>query len=43
LSHFLQVLSIKNADFSWLKDGAEATPEGINLSVKKGKLLGIFG
>ena len=39
----LQVLSIKNADFSWSKDGAEATLEGINLSVKKGELLGLFG
>ena len=43
LSHLLQVLSIKNADFSWSKDGVEATLEGINLSVKKGELLGLFG
>ena len=42
-SHLLQVLSIKDADFSWSKDGSEATLEGINLSVKKGELLGIFG
>lgn len=41
--HLLQVLSIKNADFSWLKDGVEATLEGIDLSVKKGELLGVFG
>jgi ATP-binding cassette, subfamily C (CFTR/MRP), member 1 len=42
-SHLPQVLSIKNADFSWSKDGDEATLEGINLSVKKGELLGLFG
>ena len=39
----IQVLSIKDADFSWSKDGAETTLEGINLSVKKGELLGVFG
>ena len=39
----LQVLSIKNADFSWSKDGVEPTLEGINLSVKRGELLGLLG
>jgi ABC-type polysaccharide/polyol phosphate transport system ATPase subunit len=42
-SDLLQVLSIKDADFSWSKDGVEANLEGINLSVKKGELLGLFG
>ena len=43
LSYFLKVLSIKDGDFSWSKDRVEATLEGINLSVKKGELLGLFG
>jgi ABC-type glutathione transport system ATPase component len=43
LSHFFQILSIKDADFSWSKDGSEVTLEGINLSVKKGELLGLLG
>ena len=42
-SHLPQVLSIKNANFSWSKANAEATLEGITLSVKKGELLGLFG
>ena len=37
------MLSIENTDFSWSKDRVEASLEGINLSVKKGELLGIFG
>ena len=41
--HLLKVLSIKDADFSWSKDESEATLEGINLSVKKGELLGLLG
>lgn len=39
----MQVLSIKEADFSWSKKTAEPTLEGINLSVKKGELVGILG
>ena len=42
-SLLVQILSIKDADFSWSKDGSVATLEGINLSVNKGELLGLFG
>ena len=38
-----QVLLIKDADFSWSKDGVETILEGINLSVRKGELLGLLG
>ncbi|KAJ3872855.1 multidrug resistance-associated ABC transporter [Lentinula edodes] len=38
-----EVLSIKNADFSWSKTAAQPTLEAINLSVRKGELLGVFG
>lgn len=40
---YYQVLSIKNADFSWSKTAAQPTLEAINLSVRKGELLGVFG
>ena len=39
----VQVLSIKDADFSWSKTSLEPTLEGISLSVKKGELVGILG
>lgn len=38
-----EVLSIKNADFSWSRDAAQPTLEDITLSVKKGELVGILG
>ncbi|KAF8159727.1 multidrug resistance-associated ABC transporter [Crassisporium funariophilum] len=38
-----EVLSIKDADFSWSKDSPQPTLEGINLSVKKGELVGLLG
>ncbi|KAF9048225.1 multidrug resistance-associated ABC transporter [Hymenopellis radicata] len=38
-----EVLSIKNADFVWSKDAVKPTLEDINLSVKKGELLGVLG
>jgi ATP-binding cassette subfamily C (CFTR/MRP) protein 1 len=37
------VLSIKEADFSWAKLSTEPTLEGIDLTVKKGELVGILG
>ncbi len=37
------MLSIRNADFSWSKNSVEPTLEGIDLSVKKGELVGILG
>ncbi|PPQ65474.1 hypothetical protein CVT26_000114 [Gymnopilus dilepis] len=38
-----EVLSIVDADFSWSKNMAEPTLEGINLKIKKGELVGILG
>jgi ATP-binding cassette, subfamily C (CFTR/MRP), member 1 len=38
-----EVLSIKKGDFSWSSSAVEPTLEDINISVKKGELLGIFG
>ncbi|TFK44584.1 metal resistance protein YCF1 [Crucibulum laeve] len=38
-----EVLSITNADFSWSKDAVEPTLENINLTIKKGELVGILG
>ena len=32
-----------DADFSWSKNMAEPTLEGINLKIKKGELVGILG
>ena len=39
----LQVLSISNGEFYWNKDAASPTLEDINLTVKKGELVGILG
>jgi ABC-type glutathione transport system ATPase component len=39
----LQILSIKDGDFSWAKQSVEPTLEGINLTVNKGELVGILG
>jgi ATP-binding cassette, subfamily C (CFTR/MRP), member 1 len=38
-----EVLSIKQADFSWSKEAASPTLEGIDLSVKRGELVGVMG
>ncbi|KJA15567.1 hypothetical protein HYPSUDRAFT_48272 [Hypholoma sublateritium FD-334 SS-4] len=38
-----EVLSIKDADFTWSKTAVEPTLEGVHLSVKKGELVGILG
>lgn len=38
-----QVLSIKDADFSWTSTAVQPTLEGINLSVRKGDLVGVYG
>ncbi|KAG6828729.1 hypothetical protein H0H92_006917 [Tricholoma furcatifolium] len=38
-----EVLSIKDADFSWEKNAVEPTLEGINLTVRKGELVGVLG
>ncbi|KAF5388715.1 hypothetical protein D9757_004866 [Collybiopsis confluens] len=38
-----EVLSIKNADFTWSKNAVQPTLEGINLSVRKGELVGVLG
>lgn len=38
-----QVLSIKDADFSWTSTVVQPTLEGINLSVRKGELVGVYG
>ncbi|KAG5649793.1 hypothetical protein H0H81_002022 [Sphagnurus paluster] len=37
------VLSIEDADFSWDADAAQPTLEGLNLTIKKGELVGVFG
>ncbi|CAA7267383.1 unnamed protein product [Cyclocybe aegerita] len=38
-----EVLAIKDGDFSWSKKKTQLTLEGINLSVRKGELVGILG
>ncbi|KAJ2933863.1 hypothetical protein H1R20_g3220, partial [Candolleomyces eurysporus] len=38
-----EVLSIKDGEFSWDRNSVQPTLEGINLSVKKGELVGILG
>ncbi|KAF8074805.1 multidrug resistance-associated ABC transporter [Lyophyllum atratum] len=38
-----EVLSIRDADFSWEKKAVEPTLENINLTVKKGQLVGVLG
>jgi len=36
-------LSIINGEFSWNKDAVQPTLEDINLTVKKGELIGVLG
>lgn len=38
-----EVLSIKGGDFQWAKNGIQPTLEGIDLTVRKGELVGILG
>ena len=37
------VLVIKDGEFSWNKDALQPTLEGINMTVRKGELVGILG
>ena len=37
------ILSIKNGEFKWTKDSPSSTLEDINLSVRKGELVGVLG
>lgn len=39
----LQILLIKEGEFSWAKQSVEPTLEGINLTINKGDLVGILG
>ncbi|KAF9556671.1 metal resistance protein YCF1 [Agrocybe pediades] len=43
LRHGDEVLSIKDGDFSWSKSSVGSTLEGINLTVRKGELVGLLG
>ena len=38
-----EVLSIKAGEFSWSKESVSPTLEGIDLTVKKGELVGVLG
>ncbi|EKM50357.1 uncharacterized protein PHACADRAFT_263609 [Phanerochaete carnosa HHB-10118-sp] len=38
-----EVLDIRNGEFTWNKDAQSPTLEGINLTVKKGELVGVLG
>ncbi|KAI3619753.1 metal resistance protein ycf1 [Moniliophthora roreri] len=38
-----EVLVIKNGEFTWLKKSANPTLEDINLTVRKGELVGVLG
>ncbi|KAF5351595.1 hypothetical protein D9758_007166 [Tetrapyrgos nigripes] len=38
-----EVLTIKNADFSWSSSAVEPTLDDINLTVRKGELVGVLG
>ncbi|KAN0098013.1 P-loop containing nucleoside triphosphate hydrolase protein [Tylopilus felleus] len=38
-----EVLSIRDGDFSWNKNAIQPTLEGIDLTVRKGELVGILG
>ena len=37
------VLSIRNGEFRWSKDSIESTLEDINLDLKMGELIGVYG
>ena len=36
-------MSIRDGEFAWSKDAVSPTLEGINMTVKKGELVGILG
>ncbi|KAH0839445.1 P-loop containing nucleoside triphosphate hydrolase protein [Lanmaoa asiatica] len=38
-----EVLSIRDGEFQWTKNGIQPTLEGINLTIRKGELVGILG
>ena len=38
-----EVLSIRDGEFQWTKNGIQPSLEGINLTVRKGELVGILG
>ena len=38
-----EVLSIRDGEFQWTKNGTQSALEGINLTVRKGELVGILG
>ncbi|KAG8218181.1 multidrug resistance-associated protein 1 [Butyriboletus roseoflavus] len=38
-----EILSIRDGEFQWTKNGIQPTLEGINLTVRKGELVGILG
>lgn len=38
-----EVLSITDGEFAWSKESASPTLEDINLTVKKGELVGVLG
>ncbi|KAG8218162.1 P-loop containing nucleoside triphosphate hydrolase protein [Butyriboletus roseoflavus] len=38
-----EVLSIRDGEFQWTKNGIQPVLEGINLTVRKGELVGILG
>lgn len=38
-----EVLSIKEGEFSWSKESVSPTLEGIDLTIKKGELVGVLG
>ena len=40
---YCKVLSISHGEFYWTKDAASPTLDDINLTVKKGELVGILG
>lgn len=38
-----EVLSVTDGEFAWSKESASPTLEDINLTVKKGELVGVLG
>ena len=38
-----EVLSVRGGTFLWIKNSIQPTLEGINLTVRKGELVGILG
>lgn len=40
---YVQVLIIEGASFTWSSNDVSPTLEGVDLKVKKGELVGVFG